>query len=405
MSSLSHYWNYGKEYTAIDWCQLAADTTEYYLLTSTKKKGELELKELLHLNNLETLISKLKKNQHTYLNISGNQVLIKTTAKTSGNHNSIVESAFPNLDLKEFYFQVISNETESIVTICRRNYVEGIIDTLAKEGVVILGISLGFTPLLNITSLLGELEIETHSHSLVINKNTIVNFNKNDKILEEQQYDIDGIPIGGSFLISLSCIFYYFKNDKDVFSNIAEKNYLLKTKFRQKQFFKQTLIIGLSFILICLLINFFIFTNMHREYQSRQNQFEIEVSQREIQENKIKEVQRKKELVAEIMRNSNSNSTLYLNRISSQIPTSITLNNLIYQPLEKRIKENSPVELSYNDIILQGESKDKESFSSWIQYLEDIPWIKELAIENFGFISQNTSEFTLNIELKDESEK
>src|SRR5690606_36908924 len=127
-SSLITYWNYGSKYCGIEYSSTVNGRNRISVLTANKKNGEFEVEETFEPDKVEVCAKKLGKNQHAFLCITSSQVLIKQTTST-GPSAKIVSSAFPNVDLNEFYYEILPTSSGSTVALCRRELVHEIISS------------------------------------------------------------------------------------------------------------------------------------------------------------------------------------------------------------------------------------------------------------------------------------
>ena len=95
----------------------------------------------------------------------------------------------------------------------------------------------------------------------------------------------------------------------------------------------------MGFLFITLLINFLVFSS----YQRKVSELQTEVSINETYKKQLTRLNdlviKKKKIVESISSASNSKAIWYVNEISKTVPTSLYLDEINYQPLEKPIKE------------------------------------------------------------------
>ena len=400
-SSLVSYWNYGSQYCGIEYSSIADGKNRISVLTADKKNGEFEVKGTFEADKVEECAQNLKKNQHAFLCITSGQVLIKQTTST-GPAAKMVSSAFPNVDLNDFYYEILPTSSGSTVALCRRELVHEIISSFEKQKIIIIGFSLGFFSLQNLVGVIKEQEVHLPSFTLHTNGREIISFDRARQGNKKTDFTIGDTTVNSEFLLPLAALFNYQTGNLHTTSNCKDKNLDLKKEHFQKVFFRKGLATAVELLLVMLLINFFFFSSYYSELQQLTGRQDIETSQRLAYDEKFKEVLEREKIVENILNNSNSQSSLYLNRLILTMPGSVLFNQLHYQPLQKQIKENQAISIEKNTILLGGESKNEEEFSLWIKNLEDISWIEEVKVRDYGYSSPGTSEFLLILKLKED---
>ncbi|MCX2839435.1 hypothetical protein OQ279_14885 [Salinimicrobium sp. MT39] len=398
ISAFLSYWNYGRRFCGIEYYSPSNDTSRISVLTAIKKNNEFEVEETFEANKVLKCARKLKKNQHAFLCITSSQVLLKETT-TTGTDAKVVSSAFPNVELNDFYYEILHSSEGSIVGLCRKKMVHQIISSFEEQNIRIIGFSLGFFSLQNLLGIIKEQEVRLPSFILHTNGREIISFDRAGQGNENTNFNIGDTTINYKFLLPLASLFNYQSGNVYYTSNYITKNLELKKEHHQKVFFRKGLASAVILLLVMLLINYLFFSTYYSELQQLSRKHEIEISQKLAYDEKYKEVLEKEKIVENILNNSNSQSSLYLNRLILTIPGSVLFDQLNYQPLQKQIKENEPIIIEKNIILLGGESTDEEEFSLWIKDLEDVTWIEEVKVSDYGYSSAGTSKFLLILKL------
>jgi hypothetical protein len=109
-----------------------------------------------------------------------------------------------------------------------------------------------------------------------------------------------------------------------------------------------------------------------------------------------------KKLANDILKGSASKSSLYVSEIIALMPNTMLLSSLNYQPLMQRIKNKKPIILQENTIVLSGKSYQNELFTAWINSLNNLTWVHNVAILKYSDQNSKASEFSIKLNLKDE---
>ena len=399
--SFLSYWNYGSRYCGIEYGSASNGTPRISVLRAIKKKTEFEVVKTFETKDFRECAKKLPKNQHAFLCLNHNQVLLKQTV-TTGPAVKVVSSAFPNVDLNDFYFEVLSGSSGSIVALCRKEHVHQIINSFEEQKITIIGFSLGFSSYQNVLPIIEEKEIYLSSCTLITNDKEIISFEKSSERQEEVTYKIGDPEIESKFLLPLSALFNYWAGNIYTENNFSTKNKDLEKNYNQKVFFRKGLATAITLLLGMLLINFFLFSRYYSELEEMTGRYEVDIFQKQIYDEKLLEVLKKEKIADNLLMNGHSKSSFYLNRLIESEPSSVLLREYTFQPLQKKVKENEQIQLEKNLIRIAGESTDESEFSHWIMELELNPIVREAKVSNFKYSSPGTSEFLLTLKLTED---
>ncbi|MBZ9731348.1 hypothetical protein LB467_16790 [Salegentibacter sp. JZCK2] len=398
-SRFTTYWNYGSTYCGLEYSSNTDGSTVIRGITALKRMGEFDITNTFEAKEFSEFAENISKYQHAFLCITSNQVLLKSIPN-KGPVAKIVSSAFPNIDLDDFYFEILNTPVGSIIALCRKDHVNKIIATLELQGVKIIGFSLGFFSVQHLLRAIGEREFIASSYCISADDKSVLSYEKTEKMSDDTVYQISDTKVSSKFLLTLAGLFNYSGNSVHNISNTDSRNNELRKEHSQKVFFRKAMATAVSALLLLLLINFLLFSNYYNRFQELTFQYQTELSEKESYNQKLAEILQKEEVVKNILNNSNSRSTFYLNRLTADKPASVSFIEFIYQPFQKPVKENQPISLELGTIRIGGESTNENEFSNWTRDLEKIPWIAETKISGFGYSSTGNSDFVLILKLK-----
>ncbi len=387
---------YGTNYCAIEHT-VVNNTNRFNVLQLTYKKKALEIASSETFTNVNDAINSIPKKQHVFVIINTDKVLSK---KIEGIHelNKAVSLAFPNIKTSDFTIEVLPQETHSFVSVCRNQDVEKILSEYKKESTNVIGFSLGSNSVATITSYINQDIIQTSNTVISVNDDNISSIVKTDD-QNHQKYDINGLKVTSSDVLTLSGILSYYIDNNPTESNFEEQTSQLKDNFKQKQIFSNALKFGLGFIFFGLLINFLFFTHYRDQISSLSNEQQVNERSKESLLTLTSEVNRKRSLVSDITTSTGSKVSFYLDEIGGSVPTSISLDEIAYQPLQKSIKTNKEIEISSNSIAVSGVSSNSDEFSDWISKLESNNWIEKVVYLEYGIGKKSKTAFKINIDL------
>jgi Tfp pilus assembly protein PilN len=173
----------------------------------------------------------------------------------------------------------------------------------------------------------------------------------------------------------------------------------------QSSFFSKGFKVMVGFILGILLVNFLIFNHYFKKEQEVSASLEMNRNYIEKIKSLKEDIKTKEERVKIFSRTNASKSSILLNEITKNIPTSILLKNLSYHPLQKKIKEKEPILTDDNALIISGESIDRTAFTNWITYLENLTWISSVSIVKYGNENGKEESFEIKVILNDETQQ
>ncbi len=388
----------GKLYCAVEYISVQQKPQINFLFLK-KRKSEFVIDKKGFCIEINDLFKFFKKIQHLFLIINNEQVLTKSVV---GKLDALkaVQTAFPNLNSNDFYYETYQNETDTFISICRKDYVDSIIKQYEDANLNIIDFSLGNLIGTQLLPFVDEKELYTSNAFLSINNNELIDI-KSTEAEFQKDYTINDLEINNNYVLGLAGILSYYTNQTFTQRSFIEKTAELKNKFTQIKTFDLGLKIGLAFIFTLLLVNFIIFTN----YRDKINVLKSEIEVNENYKNNLlslKEVvEKKKKIVDEITASESSKVSLYLDKIGASIPSKILLNEMNYQPLLKNVKNGKEILYQAQQIIIKGKSFDGIAFSKWISFLEQKNWIDVVTLVKYGTGKKTITEFQLKITLSE----
>lgn len=395
------YLIFGKRFCGIEVSSL--NGKDNYLVTSLQKGKEgLTIYSQFEVEAINLISEKLPKKQHVFLAINTSNVLFKKVITSNSNQNAILNAAFPNINTQDFYYEIISgNNNISFIALCRKSYVDTIIDDFKAKNIFVTSFSLGNNLISEITAFVTLKSIQS-SNALITLDDKITDVNITDVIDSQVEYNINGILSSSRYILSLSGALTSFLNTNNRISNFEEKINSLFEDFKHQILFKKGLQASLIVFLGALLLNFFLFNH----YFSKVNELQQTSQVNTINKNAIlsldKKLKKTEKLATDIQKSSASKSSFYINEIITLIPNSILLSELNYQPLQKRIKKDQNILIQNNIIIISGVSSQSESFYNWVNKLENYDWVHTVDILDYSDTNTTRSEFSVKLNMSHE---
>lgn len=383
----------GRQYIALEFFALNRQE-KIALLEVQKKRKELIIAQNEIFDSIDALNGHKSKSPAVLI-INNDQVLQKEVQGNDASDKKLLHKGFPNLQTDDFYYEIWRKESFSIIAICRKSYVDTLIDTLHKEFRV-NDISLG---VLGVSMILGfdlpeKLNTNTETLFLDAAENIVAK-----EAVPPVQYTINGLTIQNTHLLGF-CGILKFILPTATTGTVRELGLVLEEKFKQKTFFEKGIKIGVAILLSLLLANFFLFSY----YFGKANEMSETVSlNRAGIENltKIKErIKDKEQKLESFTNNAASSSSLVINDLVKNTPASILLSQLDYHPLEKKIKEDEALTTKDSLMVISGTILSNTAFTDWVENIEKTECVKNVIITSFGKSEETETEFSINVILK-----
>lgn len=394
------YLKFGTTYCGIEHSHYSGEERIFSVLLK-KKKDELDLQHTAEVNDLEQLAGQLPKKQHAFLVVNTDQVLTKEVAMVDDNSQKTLNTAFPNIQLNQFYFQILPSGGKSFVSICRKDIVDGILKRYEAADIAVIGFGLGALGIAQLLPFIdGNGTLVTSNSTVHMKDGSLQHIEKHTDVNSES-YAINGLEITGKHLLSFAGALQYYFNTSLLAENGDEERERLLDDYTQDRFFSLFSKFALGSILTILLINFLLFNF----YFNNVNDFEqLQLTNTANQEQLVElkdAVGKKQQLAENLLAAASSKSSQRIDQVIKQMPASILLEELDYNPLQKRIKESEAILIDDRHIAIKGQSREKVEFTNWINKLEKLPWVASVVTNNYS--EQNkTADFAITLLTKDE---
>lgn len=370
----------------------------FYSLTELKmKKNEIHVVSERVFGTIQEVAPHIKKTDMLSIAINSSQILKKWSLPDSKlDIEQKVIQAFPNLDLHKFYFEILAVENLGMVSIGKREYVNNLLSELETHNIVPMRISLGISDIGTTIPYFEASNIQGSNFRIKKLDNSGYEFEPD---IPSQHYnlEINGLDMSSTSLLSFSAFLGYFISSEKK-SNVTTLNKELENNFLNYHFYNLGFKWGLGIVLGILFLNFLCYTHYKAQVASAES-----VSSSEQQISTLRkledEVALKEEKLNMILGTKSSRSTFYMDRIANELPVTIRLDQMEYQPLKRPVQEHKSIELKLNSIIVSGYSNDKTQFAQWTDALDQKDWIARIEILHYGYVSKTSDEFTVKIEI------
>lgn len=387
----------GNQYLSIEHFSTTGEEMIAVLLIE-KKKEELVILKKDKINYKGTIPEKWNKKLPFILTINTNQVIQKEVAGSDLADEKLLHKAFPNTNWEEFYFEIWRLQTKSIIAISRKTYINVLLDEYTNQGITVAGISLGICALSEIIPYTDGDTFTTNHQTVSWNENTPILTTTTEIVVSN--YTINGLIIPNSHIVAFSSLLGFVIQNSQNSGSIIQYSQKRYNNYLQQSFFLKGLKTCIGIVLVILLINFFVFSHYYHLSQETDVNLILNKSSLEEISHTKQRILSKEQKLKTVMVGTQSQSTAILNEITQSVPTSVLLNELVYQPLAKKIKPEEAIASIAKVITVSGTTVNNQDFTQWIETIEQLKWIDKVVITHFGKNESNQTEFAFKLTLR-----
>ena len=387
----------GKQYIGVEHFTLNNEDKVALLLVEKKKEG-LVISHKDRVNYNGKIAEKWDTKLPFFLIINTNQVIHKEVTGIDPLDEKLLHKAFPNTNWEEFYFEIWRLKTKSIIAITRKSYLEEIVSNYENQKITIAGISLGICSIAEIINYTEETELFTNHQTVSKQEqNHIITSGSPDSAVS---YTINDLQIENRQLLAFSGILRLIMNTTFNTGSMITYSEELYDRYNQKVFFSKGLKIIVGVLLAILLINFMFFSHYYKLAQETSETLLVNKSSTEDVNLIRKRVVEKEEKVKNLVGKTTSQSSLIINEIAKKVPSSILLTELVFNPLEKKVKLDEPIVAQEKIITISGTTIANEAFTHWVEEIEKLNRVDKVLITHFGKNEANETAFSIKLTLK-----
>ncbi len=388
----------GRRYTAIEHAFVNGKVI-YHCLTLDTSKKTLSVAQKKSHSSVEKCCENISKKHPILLVINNQQVLSKIVEKQFDNSLEAANFCFPNLLIEDFYIEITTHKTLSMVSICRKEIVEKIIETYKIKNRAITGFSIGNSALRNSIPYFNNTSFQSSNASFHLDNNKQLKSIEWEQKTTLKTYNLNGLKISNYDLLGFSAILNFYTQQNQHLHNFLDRNRELLKNFSHRKGYYHGTRIGTGVLFTILLLNTLFFF----KYQN-----EIKVFKESMPFNKVHddqrtamkiEIEQKKGLVNTIAAHSNSTVSWYLDELGISIPSTVLLSKIHYQPILKKVKQDKEILFDARKIIISGTTSVDENFTEWIKNLESKSWVKSCAVLGYGTGKNTKTSFTIHLAL------
>ncbi|WP_348799720.1 hypothetical protein [Flavobacterium adhaerens] len=386
----------GNNYVGIEHFSVNNEDKISLLLVEKKKEG-LVIAKKDSVTYTGTIAEKWDSRFPFFLVINTNHVIQKEVPTIDASDEKLLHKAFPNTNWEDFYFEIWRLQTKSVIAITRKSYLNALVANYEKQKITIAGISLGICSMVEIINYTEETALQTNHQSVSkLEDQQLLTVAVKDATIE---YNINELQVSNRQLLAFAGILRLVMNTTINTGSVIGYSEIFYDDFNQKTFFAKGLKIAVGALFVLLLVNFIFFNHYYKLAQEAGET--LLVNQSSIAD--VKSIKQriiiKEEKVKNIIGKTSSQSSLIINEIANKISPSILLTELVFNPLEKKVKLEEPILTHDKTIIISGTTIANDAFTNWIEKIEKLNWIDTVVITHFGKSETNETVFSITINL------
>lgn len=357
-----------------------------------------EIASFFKVKDVEDLIQKQGVKLPVVIGFTTNQIITKEVPSFKKD-NKDISLAFPNINQDDFYINRLYTNETCFVSICRKKVIDQYLSEYKDKGVKVVSFYLGNSYLNELSSVLDYPEVYSKTAKAAFSNNALLSLEKSSNDTSGNYY-IEEESVPSHALLPVALGLHYLSAFSVTNINTEDENRKLKVAFKKLRIQKLSIYSSITLLLLLLTINSLLFSSIFKKVEKlQQNQQSFEI-QKELITRLQGSHDKKKQLVQSIQKTGFSNSSQIINEVLENIPKSILLETLEYQPLEKKIRADKPIVIGAKKLLIIGKTSDKDNFFDWVKTIEAKPFVSNLNIEDFQDASTRTARFEILALLK-----
>lgn len=368
--------------------ELRHDSDNEYRLSYVvleRKGNELQITSRKTLNgNLSKVLEILPRFLPISMVFSGKGVIHKNISVTAEGANAagLFREAFPSIEPNDFFVQSYLDESQSCLSIVRKEIVEGLLENFKRAGLDVYQFSLGGLAVLNVLPQLNmygdQVQFDGHQLSL-LNKN-FVSYNYRSDIVSVFPIKVGEEPLNEDVLLAYSAAFQLILHEKisPVIAQVELVNLRFDYFLKSSQW-KKTATFFLFGLFVLLLLSFMLYSHYNQINEKLLREVGAQTASEEQMELLRQNIARQEKLLKQLNWNGGYNYGFLVYEVGSTIPSSLTLLSVTMNDFRTEQEKNERL----SNIRIKGSTANLTSVNNWIFLLREKPWVKSAKLLKF----------------------
>lgn len=388
---------YGSKSLGLDICFGQGEKLKINVVKTELKDNEIEVLSSEQYQSIEELLQlDYLKKIPSFVNFRGSGVLQKVIISTDEeDSSSLLRQVLPNSKPNDFYVNYSKTLDKYWVAIVRKERVDSIVNDLSQKGVFILGVTIGYKNIAQLSYAFGVSSVSIGQDNLLMENQSIIAINQ-DEGVESGGVLLDQLNLNEDGLIAYTASINWYKGLSNLDESVSDFAQSSRIEFKYFRWFKSLLVGALSILFIVLLFNFLYFQSKSKELAGietklgNENALLLKLNALE------SELKRSEAFFDATGLDANSNISFYADKLALTRLKGIRWDGLLINPPTKKVKKGNDVEFNKSIIQITGTSKSSKVLQDWIGVLENETWTKTVIVQEYNERDKR-GEFNLQI--------
>ncbi|MCH2224898.1 MAG: hypothetical protein MK066_09030 [Crocinitomicaceae bacterium] len=349
-----------------------------------------EQPNLQRFDDIEELVNHFGSSKAYALHVIGNGIL----SRLIESHEGYKDQLIINGNVDEFMFSSYDDGKKMAVSFCRRSLIQKVLDAFSENNWHLYELSCG-KPLL--LTLLDDEQI-AFDFSMARKENCINRFSRAEQPSEKtswrNQYWKQEELLALALMRHINIPVAEYFTEGDTYCEQGKENY---SQFSQFKFYGISVI---SAILLSLIVNYFYQNHLNQRVAQLEEDLSIHNENLAMLDRLNQEKQRKEQLVMSAGVTSDNFLSFYMNEIGKSVPKSIHLSEMIVFPIAGKLKNKRKIEVSQNQIRIEGITRGNVVLDDWIEAMNRFDWVERVELLNYLKDGEDMAEFELIMTLE-----
>ncbi|MBX2828087.1 MAG: PilN domain-containing protein [Flavobacteriaceae bacterium] len=368
-------------------------TEKYYAIRVKRRKGALHIHSQEKFPDLETFVSESKKNVPLLLCITGSKIINKKVARQP----NYLEGMLFNQNPEDFYIQEYDLGAQILISVVRRELVQGHLETLKDHQFQIVDITVGPYVMESLRDLASGTHetIHTAHYSYEFNGSGLTKGNSDITLLQSLALGEDVIE--NDTIIAFSALMTYF--DKEAVSSNFD---VMVHEYKEEATFRRMFnVYGVS----CLVAFFVLLLTSYLVqdfYGQKSAEIQLDLSMKNQQLDDIRALKEDRDYKFNIISNSSLGTeyflSFYISEIGKTVPKDVLLKEVGVFPLTNPVRKEESITIVPKLISIQGSTTSRSSINEWVSGLQEMKWTQKVELTTYSELKREY-DFTISIQL------
>ncbi len=244
-------------------------------------------------------------------------------------------------------------------------------------------------------------EIRFADHCLTYLNDGTVHDYLNEKNSAETNFKFNSVVIPENNLVSFAAAYLFFAGDIAYHIPDIPMVKEARKRLKEKKKFELTLAGALSFFLLVLIVNYFLFDHYWNKKNELSTMFVLNQDAFSKLEKLKADYSEKQNFLQATGFFEPSRLSYYADQLALDLPESILLVRLNLNPVITKMNDKEVMTFSNKKIAVAGTCKKSTEINEWIKSLKKKSWVENLVMVNYSFDkSKELADFTIEITAK-----